>query len=206
MLSCKGLIKRFGKLALAFPDMEIGLGELVWLKGNSGSGKSTLLHLIAGLLDPDEGTITWGDTSISSLSPTRADRFRAKSVGMIFQQPHLYPALTGRENLSLAGSFSSIGRQKELIYQLGLETVVDQYPSSLSGGQAQRIGVIRGLQHKPPLVLADEPTASLDPENFELVMHAISNHCHENNSAVLLSSHDPRSEKFADRTITLSNA
>ncbi len=180
-------------------------GEQVLLTGTSGRGKSTLLSLIAGLMEPTQGSIHVHGQNIHALRGHRRDAFRGQRIGMIFQSFNLLQGFSAAENVMLAMSFSDIPRREhrprahELLAHLG----VDRHnapPEQLSIGQQQRVAVARAVACRPDLVLADEPTASLDPENAAGAMDLIQTACRESGAALLCVSHDPTmAARFARR-------
>lgn len=178
------------------PTLNVASGEQVLLTGGSGSGKSTLLHLIAGLVDPAEGTVHVAGTNIHSLSGAPRDRFRGKAIGMIFQTFNLLAGFSALENVLAALMFSGVpqGQHHDLaaaaLKRLGIERV-RATPDELSVGQQQRVAVARAVVCRPALVLADEPTASLDPENADGAMDLIQSVCRELGAALVCVSHDP---------------
>jgi putative ABC transport system ATP-binding protein len=194
-----------GSLALEVPSLRLEAGEELLLEGASGSGKSTLLHLIAGILEPTRGTIEIAGETLSSTHGAARDRLRGRRVGMIFQTFNLLSGFSAAENVSiamlLAGRPASEHRPRaeSLLASLGVEAI-DRPVERLSVGQQQRVAVARALAAKPALVLADEPTASLDPDHAERAVSLIRNACREEGAALLLTSHDPAMrELFADR-------
>ncbi len=183
-------------------------GEQVLLTAGSGRGKSTLLQLIAGLLDPAEGRVEINGSSIHGLSHAARDRFRGRHVGMIFQTFNLLQGFTALENVEAALLFSDIPakehtpRGEALLKSLGI-TKPHARVENLSVGQQQRVAVARSVAVKPTLVLADEPTASLDPANATSAMDLIQNACKECGAALLCVSHDPSMASRFQRRVTL---
>jgi ABC-type lipoprotein export system ATPase subunit len=180
-------------------------GEQVLLSGGSGSGKSTLLHLIAGLIDPTAGTVTIAGQPIHALNGSARDLFRGRHVGMIFQTFNLLHGFSALENVLAALMFSSIPRSEHraraaaLLAHLGIDRP-DARAEHLSVGQQQRVAVARAVACDPVVVLADEPTASLDPENAAAAMDLIQRTCAERRAALLCVSHDPAmAARFARR-------
>jgi ABC-type lipoprotein export system ATPase subunit len=180
-------------------------GEQLLLTGGSGTGKSTLLHLIAGLLDPSEGEVRVAGRAIHRLRGAARDRFRGRHVGMIFQTFNLLHGFSALENVMAALMFSDIparehrSRALGALEQLGIDRV-DAPPAELSIGQQQRVAVARAVVCEPALVLADEPTASLDPENAAGAMDLIQSTCRARGAALLCVSHDPSmTERFERR-------
>ena len=185
-----------GGFTLSLDDFQLAEGEQVLVAGSSGSGKSTLLQLIAGLLEPDSGEIKVDGRTIHSMSGAARDRFRGNRIGMIFQTFNLLDGFSARENVLTALMFSELParehreRADHLLNTLGIERP-DATPDRLSVGQQQRVAVARALASRPGLVLADEPTASLDPENAENAVGLIRETCRQEGAALLLTSHDP---------------
>ena len=168
-------------------------GQQIALSGTSGSGKTTLLNLIAGILQPDEGQIELSGHSMSGSSEGVRDILRAQFVGYIFQTFNLLQGFTCLENVLLGMSFGGSldkNRAAELLAQVGLKQRLDYFPRQLSTGQQQRVAVARALANKPKLVLADEPTGNLDPNNAAEALSLIRQTCIEQGAALLLVSHD----------------
>ena len=182
---------------LEIESYELGAGEQALLAGGSGTGKSTLLQLIAGLLDPDRGAIEVGGRDIHALTGAKRDLYRGTAIGVIFQTFNLLDGFTAEENVMAAMMFSDIPRgehrerARALLEKLGIERA-HATPEALSVGQQQRVAVARAVACDPALVLADEPTASLDPENAANAMALIEQTCKEAGAALLCTSHDPR--------------
>lgn len=193
---------------LSIAALSLQPGEQVLLTAGSGRGKSTLLHLIAGLLDPAEGRIDIAGTPIHSLSNAARDEFRGRHVGMIFQTFNLLQGFTALENVEAALLFSDIPakehtpRSEKLLTSLGI-TKPHARVENLSVGQQQRVAVARAVAIKPTLVLADEPTASLDPANASGAMDLIQNACNDCGAALLCVSHDPSMASRFERRVTL---
>ncbi len=177
-------------------SLKLAPAEQVLLTGGSGSGKSTLLHLIAGLIDASSGKIFVAGTDITRLSPGARDHFRGRHLGMIFQTFNLLQGFSALENVMVAMMFSDIparehrARATELLASLGI-TRPGSPVEQLSVGQQQRVAVARAVACAPALVLADEPTASLDPENAQDAMDVIQQTCRRIGAALLCVSHDP---------------
>ena len=192
-------------------------GELALLIGPSGSGKTTLLGLAAGLLTPQRGRIEIRGVRIDCASQTERRALRAASIGMVFQRPNLLSGLTARENVRLmatiAGMVPSDGdRETDLLLErLGVATLRDRFPHELSGGEEQRVGIARALVHRPAVLLADEPTGSLDGTSGAAVAEMLCGLAAERQAAVLVATHDLRLERYASRCLllvdgTLTNA
>jgi lipoprotein-releasing system ATP-binding protein len=177
-------------------DLEIAAGEMVAIVGQSGSGKSTLLHLLGGLDRPDRGEIRVGGEDVGALSGARLAAFRNRTIGFVFQFHQLLPDFTALENVALPGRIAGWGaapsaaRAAELLDEVGLADRATHFPSELSGGERQRVAICRALLLEPPLLLADEPTGNLDPENgdrvFDLLLEMQARH---RTTAVLVTHH-----------------
>jgi len=188
-------------------QLTISPGEQVLLTGASGRGKSTLLQLIAGLIEPDQGTLSIAGQDINTLGGSKRDLFRGTRIGMIFQTFNLLRGFSAKENVLAALLFSSIPKKEhnsralELLNTVGIDSP-EREISQLSVGQQQRIAVARAVATTPTLVLADEPTASLDPENGTAAMDLIQSTCQKVGAALLCTSHDP---SMADRFTRLES-
>jgi len=183
--------------------LSIAAGEQVLLTGGSGSGKSTLLNLVAGLLEPTAGSVRVDGRDIHRLRGPARDAFRGRTIGMIFQTFNLLPGFSARENVMLAMMLSGAGRGEQhdrasaLLGSLGIDRP-DADVARLSVGQQQRVAVARAVACRPALVLADEPTASLDPENANSAIGLIQETCRQSGAALVCVSHDPSMrERFA---------
>jgi ABC-type lipoprotein export system ATPase subunit len=190
---------------LRLPHLSIARGEELLLVGRSGCGKSTLLQLIAGLLDPTSGSIQVGGVTMHALHGAARDRFRGRSIGMVFQTFNLLQGFTARENVLAALLMSDTPksdwntRAETLLRSLGIDRL-DALADELSVGQQQRVAIARALAARPTLVLADEPTASLDPENALNAVRVLRDACRDEGAALLVVSHDPTLEAhFARR-------
>jgi putative ABC transport system ATP-binding protein len=184
-------------------------GEIVLVDGPSGSGKTTLLSILGGILTPASGRVTIEGTDLTQmLRPERA-RLRLARLGFVFQGFNLLRALTARENIELPLQALGIGRAERfkmidaLLERLGLADKGTRRPAQLSGGEQQRVAIARALAGSPVVVLADEPTASLDRENGAEVMKLLCELARERKTSVLIASHDQRIAPFADRIISL---
>ncbi len=204
---------RFGYGAgwsMHLPSLELHAGEQVLLTGGSGTGKSTLLHLIAGLVDPSAGDVEIAGQRVHALAGARRDLFRGQHVGMIFQTFQLLEGFSARENVLAALMFSSLPasehdeRAADLLGRLGVQRM-DAPAGELSVGQQQRAAVARAVACRPTLVLADEPTASLDPENASRAMDVIQSACREQGAALVCTSHDPAMVARFTRSLALES-
>jgi len=190
-------------------SIQICPGEFVALVGPSGSGKTTMLALLAGLLSPSEGRILIGGEELSAMNEATRTRFRREKVGFTFQDNNLVPYLTVKENvelmLKLNGRFNREGKAHSaaLLEDLGLSERLKNLPSQLSGGQQQRVAIARALVHRPSIVLADEPTASLDTERAFQVVQTFAEQIHAQNLAGIMVTHDLRLCQFVDKVIQM---
>ena len=186
-------------LILDIPSFHIDAGELVALEGQSGSGKSTLLNVISGISRPDSGHVLISGLDIVKLAESQRDRLRADRVGLIFQQFNLLPGFTALENVLVAMSFGSAGadkvRAESLLESVGLADRLHHKPAALSIGQQQRVAVARALANRPRILLADEPTASIDPAHQQQVIDLLQTTCQDENVALLVVTHAPEIAK-----------
>ncbi|MFT4187576.1 MAG: ATP-binding cassette domain-containing protein [Aeromicrobium sp.] len=201
--------KRYqGQTVLDRIDVSFPPGRLSLITGPSGSGKTTLLHLAAGLAVPDSGRVEVGDRAVSELSGRERARFRA-GVGVAFQRSGLLGGLTARENITvghrLTGRAVDPSWVDHLTDLLGVAAVLDLRASRLSGGQAQRVALVRALAHQPPVLFADEPTASLDSHGTDQVHELLRRLSHDHAITVLLVSHDQTAPHHADEVFALAD-
>jgi putative ABC transport system ATP-binding protein len=194
--------------ALRGVDLEVHPGEFLALVGPSGSGKTTLLNLIGALDVPTAGELLVLGQPIASLSRRRRARLRLTSLGFVFQAYNLVPVLTALENVEFVLELQGVGaerrdRARRVLEELGLRDLADRRINELSGGQQQRVAVARAVATQPKLVLADEPTANLDGENAELLMHLMRDLRERHGMTFMFSTHDPRVVAHAVRVVTL---
>lgn len=199
-----------GGFALRLGALSIADGEHALLAGPSGCGKSTLLHLIAGLEDAASGSIRVAGEEITRLRGAARDACRGRAIGMVFQIHHLLPGFTARENLLIAMQASAVPlaeraeRAESLLERVGLAAADrGRVASQLSVGQQQRVAVARAVAARPAVVLADEPTASLDPDNATRAIALLRETCRESGAALLCSSHDPALRGAFDRVLDM---
>ncbi|SMG20427.1 ABC transporter ATP-binding protein [Sphingobacterium psychroaquaticum] len=185
-----------GAPTLSFPDMTISKHQHSLLLGNSGTGKTTLLHLLSGLSDPHHGTVSLLGQNLFALSSSSRDAFRSQNLGFIFQEAHLLRNLTVLENIKLAQSLAKKRIDKDHIVQLlttlQLGDKINSLPHQLSRGQKQRVAIARAVINSPALLLADEPTASLDDTNTQLVLDLLFQIADQHGSTLLIATHDKR--------------
>jgi ABC-type lipoprotein export system ATPase subunit len=180
---------------LDIAEFRAAAGEQVVLVGRSGSGKTTLLHVIAGISRADSGRVKIDGWDITLLSEAERDRFRAEHIGYVFQTFNLLPGFSALENVLVAMRFArghvDKARAKQLLKRVGLEHRMSHKPPMLSVGEQQRVAVARALANKPRLLLADEPTASVDAANQQAILDLIRETCQEENVTLLLVTHAP---------------
>lgn len=204
VLSSVGLSYQYPQgVKLEFPDIHIQKNQHSLLLGDSGTGKTTLLHLLSGLSKPTTGEVHLVNQSLYAMSGTTLDAFRAKNLGFIFQEAHLLRNLTVTENIKLAQSLAKNPVDEQAIIamldQLQLKDKAHALPSQLSRGQKQRVAIARAVINRPGLLLADEPTASLDDKNTDLVLQLLFNIASNYGSTLLIATHDKRiKDQFAN--------
>jgi putative ABC transport system ATP-binding protein len=205
-----GLTKTYGSGALAFQalkgvDMRVEAGEFMMLIGPSGSGKTTLLSILGCVLQPTEGTAFLFGDAIHGRKESELPRLRLEYIGFIFQGHNLMSALTAEENIAVPLELrgyshrAALVEAREVLTAVGLKDKFKKRPDELSGGQRQRVAVARAVAGKPPLILADEPTASLDAESGMQVTQLLKNLCSERGHTVVCVTHDNRIYHLADR-------
>jgi ABC-type lipoprotein export system ATPase subunit len=210
VLQAQGLTKTVGvgraaRLVLDGVDLDVGEDEVVAVLGRSGSGKSTLLHLLGGLDSPDAGTVVVAGERAVGRSARALARIRLRHVGFVFQSFQLIEELSGRENVLLptrlpGAPAGGSRRATVLISELGLAAIADRRPHELSGGEQQRFAIARALVNQPELLLADEPTGSLDRENGAAVLELLRG---LRGRAVVIVTHEPDAAAIADRVLEL---
>lgn len=190
-----------------FPDISCGNSETLLITGASGKGKSTLLHLLAGILKPTAGNININDTDITRLKRNKLDNYRGQYIGMVFQQSHFVASLSVLDNVVLAQYLSGRKRDSKqasvLLDSLGIGAQKNKKPSQLSIGQQQRASIARALINNPAVLLADEPTSSLDDENCFAVANLLQQQATEFNTALVIVTHDSRLKQIFQHSIAL---
>jgi ABC-type lipoprotein export system ATPase subunit len=214
VVRASGLVKTYGEGHAAVRvldglDLDASRGELVAVVGRSGSGKSTLLHVLGGLDRPERGTIEIGGTRIDALDERGLTAVRRQQVGFVFQAFHLLPELSGLENVLLPAQLARDGvhaapRARDLLASLGLEDTAQRLPTTLSGGEQQRLAVARALINDPALVLADEPTGNLDEASGARVLRLLRGAA-DSGRVVVLATHDASATGLADRVLRLQD-
>ena len=192
-------------------SLELGQGEFAAIMGESGVGKSTLLNLIAGLDAPDAGTIEVGGAEVTRLDDNARTLLRRDRMGFVYQAFHLLPHLTVAQNVRLPLDLARVARReadsrmRAMVEAVGIAALADDYPRTLSGGEAQRAAIARALVHKPALVLADEPTGNLDRASAKHVLELMRDQVKAHAAAAILVTHSVSAAAVADRVLVLSN-
>jgi putative ABC transport system ATP-binding protein len=192
-------------------SLDFERGTLSLVMGPSGSGKTTLLSMLGCLLSPDEGTVFVDGVAVNRLSETERTIIRKKKISFVFQAFRLFHSLSAIDNVALgfeirdAGGSGRTEMARDLLLQFGLGDKLNQEPNELSPGEKQRVAIARALAGNPPIILADEPTASLDAAAGRNICQILRSQVDEHGRTIVVVSHDPRWEEFADRTITLSD-
>ena len=214
LIELRSVTKRFregdrDRIVLAAVDLTITRGAVVAVVGRSGSGKSTLLNLIGGVDVPTEGDVRVAGESIVTGSEHARALYRRRAIGFVFQYFNLIPTLTVAENVRLPLELNAVGaaaardRVIELLRAVGLADRADAFPERLSGGEQQRIAIARAVAHRPPVVLADEPTGNLDVEAARQVLQLLRRLAEEAGSTVVMATHSEEAAAVADRVLAL---
>ncbi|MGW4387117.1 ABC transporter ATP-binding protein [Streptomyces sp. NBC_00063] len=208
LLTAHGLHKTYGATkALDGAEFSVHPGEVVAVMGPSGSGKSTLLHCLAGIVTPDEGTITYAGRNLATLSDAARSALRRSDFGFVFQFGRLVPELTCLENVALPLRLNGAKRKaaeataRAWMERLEVDDLTGQRPGEVSGGQGQRVAVARALATSPRVLFADEPTGALDSLNGERVMELLTEAARSTHAAVVLVTHEARVAAYSDREI-----
>ena len=207
MLTTENLTFSYSALkGFTFPDLHCAEREALLILGQSGSGKTTLLHLLALLLQPASGEITLGGRSLQSLSARQAGQVRARQIGIVYQRAHFVGSLNVLDNIVLANYLASKKQDKEkakyLAEQLGFAEHLSKKPNQLSQGEQQRASIARALMNDPALILADEPTASLDDDNCRKVVSLLKEQSQSIGASLIVVTHDQRlKEAFGERVM-----
>ena len=208
MISTKNITFSYNKdQTFIMPDLFCQAGNTILVTGNSGKGKTTYLHILAGLLKPNSGEIVIDNKEITHLKGSKADKFRGKNIGVVFQKSHFIASLSVLENLEMA-SWLATGkkhkvRAKELLQKLDIAEQAHKLPSQLSVGQQQRVSIARALINEPKVLLADEPTSSLDDKNADNVIELLENLSKEYKTALIIVTHDSRIKQKFTNQITM---
>lgn len=214
VLNIRNISKVYGKghtevQALKQGDFSMKQGEFVALIGPSGSGKSTFLSLVAGLEQPTTGYVEIGSTDLAKIKEKERVRLRFQQIGFILQNANLVPFLKVKDQLHLIEKIDATkknpNKKEELIQSLEIAHLLESYPRDLSGGEKQRVAIACSLYHDPKIILADEPTASLDTDRAFEVVNILAKEAKTQNKAILMVTHDERLLKFCDRVVKIED-
>ncbi|MDW7692324.1 ATP-binding cassette domain-containing protein [Flammeovirgaceae bacterium SG7u.111] len=208
MLETKSLCTSYdGSTIFRFPNWKLAQGEQSLIIGKSGTGKTTLLHLLAGILKPTEGEILIAGTDIGKLKGATRDKFRGQNIGLIFQKPHLIDSLSVKENMMMAKYFAGLPQDlaalKSYLKELSIEHKLNSPVYALSQGEAQRVSIARAMLNEPKLILADEPTSSLDDENCKSVANLLLAQAKKHTATLVISTHDHRLKNMISNQLEL---
>lgn len=212
VLKVKCISKTYGEennkvKALDEVDLNVGKGEFVAIMGTSGSGKSTLLNMISGLDSVDKGEVLISDENINNYNDAKLTQLRREKIGFVFQFFNLIPVLTVLENVTMPALLTNSKKEEvnnkaiELLKLVGLGSYIHTKPSLLSGGQQQRVAIARALINKPELILADEPTGSLDSKTSKDMMNILRQFCEELGHTLIVVTHDANVAAYADKVV-----
>lgn len=211
-IELNSLNKSYGKKPVLFDvDLKIPTGSFTMLRGVSGSGKSTLLSIIGGIEPATSGKVIIDDEDVSKLKGSARTDFYRHKIGFIFQGFYLQPQLTIAENITLMGTFAGMPRAQrkerveELAKMLGITEVLDRLPAEVSGGQAERACAARAMFMHPEIILADEPTNNLDPENAKNVIEMLKQIQQNTGATMIVASHDPMVEQYATQIVSIKD-
>lgn len=212
MIEIERVSKYYGKLkVLDEVSMTVGSGEIVTILGPSGAGKSTLLNICGTLDRPDSGRVLYDGVEVSALKDRKLSAFRNSEIGFVFQFHELLPEFTAVENVAMPALIggrarkASMEKARELLVSLGLESRLTHKPSELSGGEKQRVAIARALINDPRIVLADEPTGSLDTKNRDEIQEIFLRLNRERHQTFLIVTHDPTLSEIATRTVMMKD-
>ena len=212
MIQLSAVNKSYGNLkVLSDVSLSVPEGKITAIVGPSGAGKTTLLRIAGSLDHPDSGSISYDDTEITGFKERRLSEFRCNNIGFIFQFHELLPEFSARENVAMPAMIAGLTRKKalkkadKLLRMLGLEERLDHKPAELSGGERQRTAIARALVNEPKVILADEPTGSLDSRNRDEIQHLIASLCKDHGQTFLMVTHDPSLTSIAHRVVTMQD-
>lgn len=208
MLTTQSLTFAYGSdKQFAFPDLSCADREALLILGRSGTGKTTLLHLLALLLKPKGGSVVMNSTDLTQLSAAQTAAFRAKNVGIVYQKPHFVSSLSVLDNLLmanyLAGQPQNKNRARELAGQLGFTDRLDKKTNQLSQGEQQRVSIARAVMNQPNVILADEPTSSLDDTNTDRVIDLLQRQSEQIGASLVVVTHDQRLKDVFQNRVNL---
>ena len=209
MIQTENLVFQYKDLGslLSFPNISVTENESLLILGKSGIGKTTLLHLLAGLLKPSKGKVIVENIDISLLSNSELDEFRGKNIGLVFQKKYTIQSLSVLKNLQTRLFFSKkkVDNNKinRLLEELGINHCINRKVKELSEGQLQRLNIAMAVVHNPKIILADEPTSSLDDENCKIVIELLKKQAKQHKAKLIVITHDQRIKPFFQNKITL---
>ncbi len=208
MLATKQLTFEYGPAKqFVFPDVQCANREALLILGQSGTGKTTFLHLLALLLTPKSGSVVIGQTNLTQLSPAQTAAFRAKHVGIVYQKPHFVSSLSVMDNLLMANYLANKpqdkSRARELAGQLGFGDYLSKKTNQLSQGEQQRVSIARAVMNQPDVILADEPTSSLDDENTDRVLTLLRQQSEQIGASLIVVTHDQRLKDAFQNRVSL---
>ncbi|MEL7344592.1 MAG: ATP-binding cassette domain-containing protein [Pseudomonadota bacterium] len=199
-----------GRQLLSVPEFGVAAGEAVVIKGPSGAGKSTFLYALAGLMGRVEGSVTWGQRNLNQMSPKMRTTFRRETIGFVFQDHHLFEELSALGNAALPSAYAPRAQRSnirvhaaEMLDRLNMTGQFAQPASKQSGGERQRVAVARALANNPPVILADEPTASLDRAAADALIEDLLRMTHDDGRTLIVVSHDTAFQDAAPRLIEI---
>ncbi len=207
MLEIRNISKKYRKGSVEFIALEnvsliVKRGDYITVTGSSGAGKSTLLNTIGGLIRPDSGEVLYMGKNVYQQAGKAVNNYRKNEIGFMFQQFHLMPYLTVLENILIACNKKQKGSADNYLEKCSLSGLKNKYPSELSVGEKQRTAFIRAIISDPSILLADEPTGNLDPENSRNLISLLEEY-HRRGGTVILVSHDPLASEYANRAVIL---
>ena len=210
MIHAQSIIKYYGIgesrfQALRGIDLDIAKGESAVILGASGSGKSTLLNILSGLERPDGGNVFYGDEDITTLSDSALTRFRRDNIGFVFQQYYLLSGMTVEKNVRMGADLASNSDYIDIIKAVGLGEKLEKYPSQLSGGEQQRVVIVRAIAKKPKVLFADEPTGNLDRQTGDKIADLLFSLNREHGTTLIMVTHDLQLAARCDRCLRLMN-
>lgn len=207
----KDVVKTYGsgealQYAVNHIDFTINEGEFVVILGQSGAGKSTVLNILGGMDQPTEGKVIVDDKEITGMNDKQLGKYRANTIGFVFQFYNLIPSLTAYENIALTKNIvKDAADPAALLDMVGLTHCKDKFPSQMSGGEQQRVAIARALAKNPKIILGDEPTGALDSETGVIVLELLQKMCRQKGCTVILVTHNAEIAQCADKVIRMKN-
>lgn len=209
MIEFRGVSHRYSaSFELSLPDLFVERGQHTLIQGLSGSGKSTMLHIVGGVLRPYKGSVSVAGVDLATLKGDKLDRFRGQHIGIVFQQMHLLATLTVAQNIQmasyLAGKKQDAEQLQKVLSDLDLMEKAKSFPHELSQGQKQRVCIARAVINQPDLILADEPTSSLDDQRCAQVLELLIAQAEKHNATLVISTHDQRIKPYFEHHVHLN--